>query len=365
MTQEKICIDARLYGVSHTGIGRYLENLLENLPQEAQKDIVLLVSPDQFNQSKLSGFQKIRVYSHPYSFFSQIEIPYWLFRIRPRLLHVPHFTIPLLWPGKIIVTIHDLIKNISTGKETTTRSPFLYKLKYYSYLFIVQAAVRRAVRIIVPTQYWLEKLGEIYPQSKGKTLVTYEGVNRDVFTNDSVVQPEKPLYIIYTGNLYPHKNFPLLLSVLKLIPDLRLKVVCSRSVFLNRAKSLVDSHKLGDRVDFMGFVSDSRLKILYQKSLAFVTPALIEGFGLPGLEAMSSGTPVIAARASCLPEVYADAALYFDPHSAPDLSKQINDLSSSSELRQKLITSGLKRVSQFSWSKMGQETWKIYQSVLH
>jgi glycosyltransferase involved in cell wall biosynthesis len=362
---EKICIDARMYGVGHTGIGRYLENLLDNLPPEAKKNIILLVYPDQYTHPKLSDFSKIKVRSHPYSIFSQIEIPFWLFRIRPKLLHVPHFTIPLLWPGKTIITIHDLIKNISVGRETTTRAPFIYKIKYYGYLIIIKIAIKRAVQIIVPTRYWLDKLGDFYPQSKGKTTVTYEGVDSNIFKNNPKIHFDNPPYIIYTGNLYPHKNFPLLLAALKLIPGLRLKLVCSRSVFYDRAKALVVSQRVDDRVDFMGFVSDSRLNTLYQKSLVFVTPAFIEGFGLPGIEAMASGTPVISSRASCLPEVYGNAALFFDPHSAVDLADQIKHLMTSPQLREKMVTMGLKRVSRFSWGKMGQETWKIYRNELH
>src|SRR3972149_3816442 len=146
----KICIDARFWGVQHTGIGRYVENLIDNLPTDPHINVILIVHPDQADESKLARFTKYYARFHPYSVFSQLEMLWLLIQIRPDLLHVPHFTIPLLWPGKMVITIHDLIKHLSRGRETTTRNPLVYGLKYLGYLAVVWIAIQRATRILVP-----------------------------------------------------------------------------------------------------------------------------------------------------------------------------------------------------------------------
>ncbi|MEK7091006.1 MAG: glycosyltransferase [Patescibacteria group bacterium] len=169
----KICIDARMWGIKHTGIGRYIENLIDNLPG----DVILIVPPDLKNEPKLAKFKKYYARFHPYSFLAQLEMLWILSFIRPNLLHVPHFTIPVLWLGKMIVTIHDLIKHLSRGRDTTTRHPFLYRVKYLGYLIIVWLAVHRAIHIIVPAKYWKSILEKKYRLNPAKISVTYEGVS--------------------------------------------------------------------------------------------------------------------------------------------------------------------------------------------
>lgn len=163
-------------------------------------------------------------------------------------------------------------------------------------------------------------------------------------------------YLIYVGNLYPHKNIPILISAAEQL-KIELHIVCARTVFADRLPK-------SKYVHFLGQLSDQQLIKQYQEALAFVFPSLIEGFGLPGLEAMSLGCPVIAARASCLPEIYGDAALYFDPYSVDDLVAKIQLLLSDEKLRSTLIAKGLKQAKKYSWRKMAQRTWQIYQDVL-
>ena len=174
---KKILVDARFWGIKHTGIGRYVENLIDNLPGE----IVLIVHPDQKNEPKLQKFTKYYAKYHPYSYQAQFEMLWLLLKINPDLLHVPHFTIPVLWPGKFIVTIHDLIKHISKGPATTTRHPLIYWAKYWQYLFIVWFAVHRANHIIVPAKYWKDILIEKYKLNANKVSVTYEGVSDSLY----------------------------------------------------------------------------------------------------------------------------------------------------------------------------------------
>lgn len=166
----------------------------------------------------------------------------------------------------------------------------------------------------------------------------------------------KSPYVVYTGNLYPHKNIPLLIRAVELA-KIDLEVVCTRSVFEKRLP-------VSARVQYLGRLTDEQLVNLYRGAVAFVFPSLIEGFGLPGLEAMAAGLPVIAARASCLPEIYGDAALFFDPHDPVDLADKIRALLIDKKLRQSLIAKGQQQVKKYSWAKMAKETWQIYQAAL-
>lgn len=166
----------------------------------------------------------------------------------------------------------------------------------------------------------------------------------------------KAYQIVYTGNLYPHKNISLLIEAVERL-KINLKIICARSVFENRLPK-------SEYVEYLGRLTDQEMIEVYKKSQAFVFPSLIEGFGLPGLEAMAVGLPVVAARASCLPEIYEDAALYFDPYDVNDLILKIKSVLEDDNIKNNLIKKGFSRVKKYSWAKMAKETWGIYQSIL-
>ena len=163
-------------------------------------------------------------------------------------------------------------------------------------------------------------------------------------------------YLVYTGNLYPHKNVRVLISAVEKL-QIDLKIICARSVFEDRLPK-------SKYVHFLGRLPDEEIIRIYKEATAFVFPSLIEGFGLPGLEAMAVGLPVIAANASCLPEIYGDAVLYFDPHDVDDLITKIKSVISDKDLVKALITKGQLQVKKYSWATMAQQTWQIYQNVL-
>ncbi len=212
--------------------------------------------------------------------------------------------------------------------------------------------------VIVPADYWKAELIKRYRLDPRKVTVTYEGVS-EIFSQFSILKSQvsiKKPFVVYTGNLYPHKNVPILISAITKL-KLNLAIVCARSVFVDRLPQSKYIH-------FLGRLTDEQLVSLYQQADAFVFPSLIEGFGLPGLEAMAVGLPVIAARASCLPEIYEEAALYFAQGSSDDLAQKIKLVIGDNKLRQDLISKGKKQISKYSWSKMAKETWQIYQQAI-
>jgi glycosyltransferase involved in cell wall biosynthesis len=363
---KKVCIDARLWGIDHTGIGRYTENLIAHLPETSDISVSLIVAPENASQPKLAKFKKFIARHHPYSIASQFEMLKLWFQIRPNLIHFTHSSISVLWPGKMVVTFHDLIRHISRGPDTTTRNYTFFRLKYLGYLLVDRIAMLRAGKIIVPAMYWKKELVNRFHIPENKITVTYEGVDPEITRisekkNFGMVKP----FVVYTGNIYPHKNIPVLLNAIKLLKgQVGLALVGARSVFTERAREIINRMQVAEYVHLLGRLTDKELSQLYSRASAFVFPSLIEGFGLTGLEAMAAGLPVIAADASCLPEIYGKAAVYFDPKNPEDLSEKIFRVVSDSRLNKTLSALGLEKVKQYSWSKMASETWNIYQNAL-
>jgi len=376
---KKIVIDARMYGLENTGIGRYIINLIKNLVRQPADRIenlriILLVKKEKLGEIKKDlgdNFEYVAVRAKHYSFAEQIEIPLILHKIQPDLAHFLHFNAPLFYRGKLVITIHDLIKHYSTGKETTTRASFFYWLKFFIYKFLVNSVVKRAKLIFVPTNFWKKELVKKFRINPKKIKVTYEAVDesfiKEAGKNTEVSLKKyglkKPLFV-YTGNVYPHKNLRILLQALKKMPWVNLAVVCSRSVFTERMQKLSKEFHLEDRVKFLGFVDDKNLTGLYRQAAALVHPSLMEGFGLTGLEAAACGCPVVSSNASCLPEVYKDAVLYFNPYDADDLVKKMKMVLKNKELRKELVKKGKKLVGEYSWKKMAEETVQGYREVL-
>ena len=373
----KIVIDARMYGLEHAGIGRYIINLISQLERLDEKnDFFILLREKYFNNLIFTNkkFKKILADYPHYSFKEQIFLPLQLFKLRPDLVHFPHFNLPIFWWGKYVITIHDLIKHESRGPQTTTKWQLFYWFKYLNYRILIWLAVKRASRIITPSHWWKKELMKRYHLPETKIVVTYEGVDSkfSIF-NFQFSKKEKILekykikkpFIVYTGNLYPHKNIERLVKAVKQLNDknnLSLVIVCSRNVFYQRFEQKLGQMGAENCVNLIGFVPDEELVAIYKEAKAFVFPSLLEGFGLPGLEAMAVGLPVIASNSSCLPEVYSEAAIYFNPYDVKEIAARIEEVLKDEGLKAKLIELGYQQVSKYSWQKTARETLRVYES---
>jgi len=313
-----------------------------------------------------------------YGLAEQVILPFVFAKENLDLLHVPHFNAPLFYPGKFVLTVHDLIKHDSKGPATTTRRPWLYALKRLGYLFLTRTISMRAAAILTPSAYVKEDLIKRLKVPAEKITVTYEATSsgikdvvlsekerKEVLSRYGLSQP----FLVYTGSLYPHKNVDLLIdAVVKHNQnkelDLQLALICSRSVFWDRTNQKIIDEGLRNTVKMLGFVDDAHISKIYSLALALVHPSKLEGFGLTGLEAMSVGLPVISSDSSCLPEVYGEAALYFDPESVDDLVDKIETLIKDSDLREALSKAGFVQDKKYSWKKMGRETVEVYQKLL-
>ena len=359
--KRKLIIDARFWGPSHTGLGRYSKSLIKAMDKLKPKlDVTLLV-----NKKVNSNFKTIKVNSKPYSVKEQLEIPKIIANLNPDLTHFLHFNVPLRVKSPFIVTIHDLIKHHSTGKDTTTRTMLTYPIKRLAYFQTIKHALNHSVKILTPSKWVKKDILNHYSITAKKIRVTPEAVD-EIYLN-AKPSKERPLtkpYLIYVGNAYPHKNLVQLIKAIKQT-QLKLIIVTGRDVFYQRLRKLIKLLNAQSVVKIKGFTSDKDLKSLYFHSVGFITTSLFEGFGLPGLEALASGTLVLASNRASMPEVYQDKATYFNPDNLEDIIKKINQaLKLSPDTRQRKIKAGLKHAQQFSWTQTAEKTIKAYQDIL-
>ena len=378
----RIGIDARFIGPEGTGLGVYTQNLVENL-QDLDKKNQYIVFLNQSNwellRLKSENFTKALADVPWYSLSEQIKMPAIFAKENLDLLHIPHFNVPIMYGGKFVVTIHDLIHK-HFKKSATTRNPALFKLKRLAFAKVLNQAIKNSSKIITPSNFVKEDIVKNYKVEESKIIVTYEAAESEYFYQPSTVncQPSTN-YLLYVGNAYPHKNLNRMLDAIRLLTlnskllalsevegsTLKLILVCPRDVFAKRLEQEIKSRNLQKNVELKGYLQATDLKALFQMARAYVFPSLSEGFGIPALNAMAAGVPVVCSQIPTFKEVYAGAALYFDPNNPADIAKKINQVLTSGKTRSKLIENGFKQAQKYSWHKMAQDTLKVYESVIN
>jgi glycosyltransferase involved in cell wall biosynthesis len=372
----RIGIDCRLLGKQHAGIGRYVENLVLQIPEQKHAEqidwVFFFFDKKQWNQfleeSKYTSFfEKAEVVFAPirhYSIDEQLHMPAIFSEARLDLLHIPHFNIALSYPGKTVVTIHDLLWHEYQGTSVTTLPAWKYWMKHFAYRFIVSKAVAKAALIFVPAQSVKETVSNYFPKAKSKIVVTPEGIG-STFLSHTFQHQELPKEkkLVYVGSLYPHKNIEVVLQSLKQLPEYQLVLVGSRNVFQDQIRDRVKKLQLENQVTFKGYLPDKELIELFHHCFALVQPSLFEGFGLTGVEAMSVGLPVIASDIPVFKEVYKDRAILFDPQSSEDFIKKVKTLENK-ETYNKHTQFAHSVKKEFSWQHMTTQVISSYQSVL-
>lgn len=374
---KHIVIDARLYGPKHTGIGRYTKNLLLALsdqPNFKKYRFTLIIYPELETEIKKDlgdKFNYLTTTIRHYSLQEQIFLPFLLYSLKPDLVHFTHFNKPILYFGNSVVTIHDLIKHFFKGRLNTTKNASIYWIKYFFYIILTNLVIKTN-QIIVPSNFWRDYIIDNFHISPQKIITTHEAVDPTFIkkitklnADSAKTAPKKPLnYIVYTGNLYPHKNIDVVIEVLKKMPDLKLKIICARNFFTKRIEKIIKQYKITDQVEFLGYIPDTEFKKIYNQALALVHPSLMEGFSLTGLEAMALGCPVISSNSTCLPEIYQNSVLYFDPHQPEELLAQIKKIKNNLPLRNKLIDLGYKQIQKYSWENTAKKTFTLYKTLI-
>ena len=357
-----IVIDAREY---RTSTGRYISSLVYYLQKiDQQNDYTILLKPQDVEGAQLTNprFTKL---AWPYKEFTlQEQIGYLrhLRSLKPDLVHFGKDHQPVLYRGKKVTTMHDLTtaRFVNPDKQKLV---FLFKQQVYKWL--VKRVARRSQAIITPTQYVKDDIVGYTGVTPEKITVTYEAADAISQLPQPMVGLDNAQFIMYVGRPTPHKNLPRLVEAFIQLKAAhpQLKLVLAGKLDANY-RAIQKQNEQNTNIIYTDFVTDGQLRWLYEHCAAYVFPSLSEGFGLPGLEAMVHGAPVVSSNATCLPEVYGSAAHYFDPEDTQNMADAINEVLTDTALRVRLGEAGHNRAQDFSWQRMAEQTLTIYKQVL-
>jgi len=368
--KKQITIDARwLKG----GIGTYTEHLLEGLSKSRNGFEIEAITRPEHRDVVSRWCSKVRVVDAPiYTLSEQWAVP--RVSLGADLLHVPHFNVPLFHRGQLLVSILDVIHLTDPAYKHNLA------IQLYARPMLLLAA-RKASHIVTISEFSKSQIIEHLGVSEEKVTTIRCGVNGQFSCGDSSDEHEDARravqrhlgvaapYILYVGNLKPHKNVPTLLRAFALLHSRR--TLPHRLVILGddrRSSQALREEcarlKISEGTSFVPYVPPKLLPKVYAAASVLVMPSRVEGFGLPVLEAMASGTPVICSRAASLPEVAGDAALYFDPTSPEDLASAMENILSSEELQKALREKGLERAKELTWHRSVQKHVEVYERVL-
>lgn len=386
-----IGIDAsRANATQKTGTEWYAFHVIEELKQLIPGDYtVVLYSKEPLTGSlgKLPPNWSNRVLMwKPGFLWTQMRLSFEMLFHAPDLLYIPTHTLPLKTPKKSVTVIHDVgfahqnqLYNNATlgsssrfGKRLVSGMVWLLTLGKYTateqdyHRFAVEHAKKKASSIITVSHFSRDEMVRLYDIDPGTVQVIHNGYNARKNDNAQPQSVEKP-YILYTGRLEHKKNTPRLIDAFAILKNKygytgKLVLAGSPGFGIEEVHAQITHHSLQKSVIELGWVSEDELSRLMQHSDAFIFPSLYEGFGIPVLEAMNAGTPVVCSDIPPLREIAADAAEFFSPKSDDEMAASLNRVLQDRAYREQLITKGHSRAQDFSWKKTAEDTWQVLKS---
>ena len=356
----KIAIDVRKW--RDFGIGTYVRNLVRHLARLDDQTSYLLFchqGDEAVLRDLAENFVPVVDSSPGYGIREHVTIPLKLRRLGAELLHTPHYVRPLLCTIPSVVTIHDCI-HLLFPQYLPNRMAWRYAR------YMMGSAIRHSAVVFTVSNASRADILRFYPWADPtKVHVVPNAIDTELLQDPGKEEMERVReryqlhgrFVLFAGNVKPHKNLERLIRAFAQVreqgghDDLQLLLIgddVSRYGSLRRA---VKATRLRQDVRFFGFVPPSTLAALYRMADVFAFPSLYEGFGLPPLEAMSCGTPVVTSGMAALHEVVDDAAVLVDPYSVDDIAGAISRVLESEELRADLIRKGLARARMFSWER--------------
>lgn len=356
----RICIDIQSIIKNPTGVGRYTKELVKGLSLlNIQDDITLFY----FNfLGKYNGFPVFpnktvkcvpgRVYNRLWRWFKFPPVN-WLIGDYD-IYHFPNFILPPMSKGKSIVTVHDL---------AFIRYPEYIEPKNLKYLQTqLPRSLKAAHKIIAVSQFTKQELIDIFNLPEEKIAVVYEGVGESFKRIDKTEKKMPYKYVLCTSTLEPRKNIEGLIRAFHVsgLKDYKLVITGGKGWLYEGIFKLIKELGLEKDIVFLGYVKDVDLPIIYSGASLFVFPSFYEGFGLPLLEAMACGVPVVSSRVN---EILGDNAYFIDPKEPSDIANGITEVLNNMDLQQELIRKGLDHVKKFTWQRCAEETLKVYKSL--
>ena len=372
-------IDAsRANKIYKTGTEWYSYHLIQELKKITdQKDQFILYSREKLREDfgDFPANWESRVLGWPLKkFWTQARLSFEMWRRPPEMLFVPAHTLPLVHPKKVVTTCHDV---------AFMRLPQVYDwpaLKYHE--FAVKFAVRHATKIIAVSEFTKQEIMEFFRIAPDRIDVVPNGYDsgRYKLINDesaiSAVLAKYNLarpYLLYVGRLESKKNTPGLIGAFNILKksskslvqnsQLKLVLVGEPGIGFEKVTKAIVENNLSGEIVMPGWVPEDDLPYLMAGAVAFVFPSFYEGFGIPILEAMACGTPVVCSGIPALREVAGEAAYRVDPYSVENIAEGIDRVLTDEHLREDLKIRGLARAQDFSWEKCARETWEVLENL--
>jgi glycosyltransferase involved in cell wall biosynthesis len=381
----KIAIDVRR--ARDFGVGTYIRNLLSELANVGAHHEYVLIALEE-DQPLFTGlpdnFRAIPCRSKDSSRMDHIAFPRLIGSLRPHLTHIPFHRVPLFLPRPYVVTIHDLGSLFFDEARG-----FLHDAR----VFRLRRGIQRADRIIAVSGATQRDVANLVPESSDRVRLIYNALDprfleKRLPSDARTAGPEAAArerarileryqirypYLLYAGSIRPQKNIPRLIEAFAVArcslesreeySELRLIVIGDEISRYPDVRRAVIQSRVENYVRFLGFIPFDTLRIFHEMAAAFVFPSLHEGFGLGPLEAMASGTPVIASAMSSLPEVVGGAAMLVNPENVFDIARGITEVLTSEDLRRDLVLKGLKQAASFSWDRTAREVLSVYEEL--
>ena len=357
------------------GVGHYTHYLVKNIIKCDTQNEYVLFFDWRFRDMKEFERKNVTVKNFPFSqynkylpfAYSHMLISAYLVKEGLDLFHSPISSLPLTYPKKSIITVHDL---------AIYKNPAWFPSQIFSTKLLVPQSLRKADKIIAVSESTKKDLKQIFNIPSKKIKVIYEGATIEKISvkNKRIDNLKRfklwPKFILFVGTLTPRKNIVNLIraykQLLKMEPgfaEYQLVLAGGKGYQNDKVFNEIKEQKLKKQVRYLGYVTHNQKMELMKKATCFVFPSSYEGFGLPVAEAMALGTPVITSKVSSLPEVAGKAALLVDPEHDHEIAKALKKVLSDKKLQARMIEKGKKQVKLFSWEQSAQETIQVYNSL--
>lgn len=362
--KKHIVIDARESG---TTTGRYVDKLIEYLHKLKPGHKVTIITTRKRVAYIETIAPKFKVQStrvKEFTFAEQITLMQQIKKLQPSLVFFPAAQQPILYRGKVVTTIQDLT---TVRFRNPAKNWLIFTIKRWVYIWLNRVVGRKSQLLITPSEFVKDDFAKFAHVNSRKITVTHESADKINDKSEPVEELENKQFIMYVGRPAANKNLGRLIDAFEILrqkqPHLRLVLVGKKNSLYYQYEKDVKARGIKNVV-FTDFVSEGQLRWLYENTAAYVFPSLSEGFGLPSVEAMLHGAPVVSSDATCLPEINQDAPLYFDPLDVQDMANKIESIITDEKLRKKHIEKGYKVVKQYSWERMARQTLEVFNQAL-
>ncbi len=374
----KIGVDARVTD-RYPGLGRYCINILKGL-SEIDKDneyIVFTITPEKFTDfSPHENFKVAQVDYPVLSYKTFYAFSNFINKYNPDIFFAAFQVAPLTLSSPTVLVLHDMMDLMYKDAFTHHNFVIRYGLKYF-FKFVIPRSIKRASAIITVSENTKRDLLSYFPTSEKKVTTILEGVegnfkpviDKEILEKIKIKHGLPDRFILYLGSIKPYKNLHgVLESFSRLIEtgsynDIKLVIGGLKHFSLDKIYAEMDRLKIKDKVLHVGFIAEEDLPTVYSLADVFLFPSIWEGFGLPALEAMACGVPVITSNTSSLPEVVGDAGIKVNPYDITEIAYNLKRLLTDTGLRNTLSQKGIERAKTFTWEKAARRTLEVIEQT--